>query len=102
MCHLTTPGGDVKPRFWGQGKSGKTLLRWGDPTGIARPVEIPVFASLGEEPGERSCPSQKGTRAQALPSCAAHSTGVAPRLLPKTQPRSRAPGQDEWFYKNLH
>lgn len=44
-CHLTKSGGDVKPRFWGLRKSGKIILLWGDPTGIVRPVEIPMFAS---------------------------------------------------------
>lgn len=101
-CHLMKSRGDVKPRFRGLRKSGKRNLLWGDPTGVSRLVEIPVFASLCEEPGERTCPSRNGTCAQALPSCAAHSAVVALMLLSKTRAGSRVPNQDEWFYKQTH
>lgn len=74
-------------------------MLWRDPTGVVKPVEIPMFASLCEELSERTCPSQNDRYAQVLPSCAAYSAVMALMLLSQTQARSRAPDQDEWLYK---
>lgn len=97
ICHLTTSGGNLKPRFCGQGEIWENhfVLGWSHCHRAASRnscVCLPWW-------GERSCPSQKGTWAQALLSCAAHSPAVALRLLPK--PRSRAPSQDEWFFTEI-
>lgn len=43
-------------------KSGKNFLPWGDPIGLVRPVEIPVFASLGEVKG--AAPAKRAHRAK--------------------------------------
>lgn len=69
--------GDVKSGFCELRKSGKSILLWGVPTVLGRPVETLVFAALCEAAGGREVPWLKrhmcpGT---SFPCCSQHSGG---------------------------
>lgn len=82
LCSVLKWWTDIKPWFWVLRKLGKIILLWGEPTGSSKVGRIPMFASLCEETGEEPAPAE-----------------TALMLLSKAQTTSRAPNQDEWFYK---
>lgn len=69
--------GDVKPGFCELSRSGKSILLRGAATGLARPVEILVFAALCKEAGGREVPwlKQHACPGTSFPCCSQHSGG---------------------------